>query len=71
MSSIELKNIVKKYVDGFPAVNDVSIDIADVDVGENVGAKLQEAQAEIVASTDAGTVPRRARPRSAPRPATA
>ncbi|NAZ81927.1 sn-glycerol-3-phosphate ABC transporter ATP-binding protein UgpC [Kineococcus sp. R8] len=29
MARIELKNIVKKYGDGFPAVNDVSIDIAD------------------------------------------
>ncbi|MBO1756374.1 ABC transporter ATP-binding protein [Allobranchiibius sp. CTAmp26] len=29
MSSIELKNIVKKYGDGFPAVNDVSLNIAD------------------------------------------
>ena len=29
MSTISLKNIVKKYDDGFPAVNDVSIDIAD------------------------------------------
>ena len=29
MSSIELKNIVKKYGDGFPAVNDVSLSIAD------------------------------------------
>ncbi|MFB0835864.1 ABC transporter ATP-binding protein [Arthrobacter halodurans] len=29
MASITLKNIVKKYDDGFPAVNDVSIDIAD------------------------------------------
>ncbi len=29
MSSIELKNLVKKYGDGFPAVNDVSLDIAD------------------------------------------
>ncbi len=29
MSSIELKNIVKKYGDGFPAVNDVSLDIKD------------------------------------------
>ena len=29
MSTITLKNIVKKYDDGFPAVNDVSIDIAD------------------------------------------
>lgn len=29
MAAITLKNIVKKYGDGFPAVNDVSIDIAD------------------------------------------
>ncbi|MCA0436765.1 MAG: sn-glycerol-3-phosphate ABC transporter ATP-binding protein UgpC [Austwickia sp.] len=29
MSSIDLKNIVKKYGDGFPAVNDVSLDIKD------------------------------------------
>ncbi|AKU17708.1 ABC transporter ATP-binding protein [Luteipulveratus mongoliensis] len=29
MSSIELKNLIKKYGDGFPAVNDVSLDIAD------------------------------------------
>ena len=29
MSAITMKNIVKKYGDGFPAVNDVSIDIAD------------------------------------------
>ncbi len=29
MSAIEMKNIVKKYGDGFPAVNDVSLDIAD------------------------------------------
>jgi len=29
MASIEMKNIVKKYHDGFPAVNDVSLDIAD------------------------------------------
>ena len=29
MAAISLKNIVKKYGDGFPAVNDVSIDIAD------------------------------------------
>ena len=29
MSSIKLNNIVKKYGDGFPAVNDVSLDIAD------------------------------------------
>jgi len=29
MASIEMRNIVKKYGDGFPAVNDVSIDVAD------------------------------------------
>ncbi|WP_137120549.1 ABC transporter ATP-binding protein [Segeticoccus rhizosphaerae] len=29
MSNITLKNLVKKYGDGFPAVNDVSLDIAD------------------------------------------
>ncbi|WP_214404510.1 ABC transporter ATP-binding protein [Pseudonocardia lacus] len=29
MAQIEMKNIVKKYGDGFPAVNDVSLDIAD------------------------------------------
>ena len=29
MAAIELKNIVKRYGDGFPAVNDVSLDIAD------------------------------------------
>ena len=29
MSSIQLKHIVKKYGDGYPAVNDVSLDIAD------------------------------------------
>jgi len=29
MAAIEMKNIVKKYGDGFPAVNDVSIDIED------------------------------------------
>jgi multiple sugar transport system ATP-binding protein len=29
MSAIQMKNIVKKYGDGFPAVNDVSIDVAD------------------------------------------
>ncbi len=29
MASIEMKNIVKKYGDGFPAVNDISIDVAD------------------------------------------
>ena len=29
MAEITLKNIVKKYGDGFPAVNDVSLDIKD------------------------------------------
>ena len=29
MAEIQLKNIVKKYGDGFPAVNDVSLDIRD------------------------------------------
>jgi multiple sugar transport system ATP-binding protein len=29
MSSITMKNIVKQYGDGFPAVNDISLDIAD------------------------------------------
>ncbi|MEJ7832429.1 MAG: sn-glycerol-3-phosphate ABC transporter ATP-binding protein UgpC [Nocardioides sp.] len=29
MAGIDMKNIVKKYGDGFPAVNDISIDVAD------------------------------------------
>src|SRR5215210_1824136 len=29
MASIEMKNIVKQYGDGYPAVNDVTLDIAD------------------------------------------
>ena len=29
MAAIEMKNIIKQYGDGFPAVNDVSIDVAD------------------------------------------
>ena len=29
MAAIEMKNIVKKYGDGFPAVNDISIDVQD------------------------------------------
>ncbi|HEY8457069.1 MAG TPA: sn-glycerol-3-phosphate ABC transporter ATP-binding protein UgpC [Actinopolymorphaceae bacterium] len=29
MAAIELRNIVKRYGDGYPAVNDVSLDIAD------------------------------------------
>jgi hypothetical protein len=31
MAAIEMKNIVKQYGDGFPAVNDVSIDVEVVD----------------------------------------
>src|SRR3954471_24674367 len=29
MAAIDMKNIVKRYGDGFPAVNDVSIDVQD------------------------------------------
>ncbi len=29
MAAIEMKNIIKQYGDGFPAVNDISIDVAD------------------------------------------
>src|SRR5215831_10907082 len=29
MAKIEMKNVVKRYGDGFPAVNDVTIDVAD------------------------------------------
>src|SRR5918996_1392027 len=29
MAEIQMNNIVKQYGDGFPAVNDVSLDIAD------------------------------------------
>src|SRR5512139_2615671 len=29
MAAIEMRNIVKQYGDGFPAVNDVSIDVQD------------------------------------------
>ena len=29
MATIEIQNLVKRYDDGFPAVNDVSLDIAD------------------------------------------
>src|SRR5262245_41169546 len=37
MATIEMKNIVKRYGDGFPAVNDVSIDVADGEVMILVG----------------------------------
>ena len=29
MAEISMRNIVKRYGDGFPAVNDISLDIAD------------------------------------------
>src|ERR1700710_1606298 len=37
MAAIEMKHIVKQYGDGFPAVNDVSIDVADGEVMILVG----------------------------------
>ena len=40
------KTVLKRGLDVGTAYEILSIDIADVDVGENVGAKLQEAQAE-------------------------
>jgi uncharacterized protein YqfA (UPF0365 family) len=40
------KIVLKRGLDVGTAFEILSIDIADVDVGENVGAKLQEAQAE-------------------------
>lgn len=40
------KMVLKRGLDVGTAFEILSIDIADVDVGENVGAKLQEAQAE-------------------------
>ncbi|RME69265.1 MAG: UPF0365 family protein [Verrucomicrobia bacterium] len=40
------KNVLDRGLDVGTAFEILSIDIADVDVGENVGAKLQEAQAE-------------------------
>ena len=40
------KTVLAKGLDSGTAFEILSIDIADVDVGENVGAKLQEAQAE-------------------------
>ncbi len=40
------KVVLKRGLDVGSAFEILSIDIADVDVGENVGAKLQEAQAE-------------------------
>jgi uncharacterized protein YqfA (UPF0365 family) len=40
------KTVLNRGLDVGTAFEIISIDIADVDVGENVGAKLQEAQAE-------------------------
>lgn len=40
------KTVLKRGLDVGTAFEILSIDIADVDVGENVGAKLQEAQAQ-------------------------
>jgi uncharacterized protein YqfA (UPF0365 family) len=40
------KTVLKRGLDVGSAFEILSIDIADVDVGENVGAKLQQAQAE-------------------------
>ena len=40
------KSVLAKGLDAGTAFEILSIDIADVDVGENIGAKLQEAQAE-------------------------
>ena len=40
------KNVLSKALDSNTAFEILSIDIADVDVGENVGAKLQAEQAE-------------------------
>ena len=40
------KHVLERGLDTGTAFEILSIDIADVDVGENIGAKLQEAQAE-------------------------
>ncbi|MDR2674354.1 MAG: flotillin-like protein FloA [Opitutaceae bacterium] len=40
------KNVLNRGLDVGTAFEILSIDIADVDIGENIGAKLQEAQAE-------------------------
>ena len=40
------KSVLAKGLDAGTAFEILSIDIADVDVGENIGAKLQKAQAE-------------------------
>jgi uncharacterized protein YqfA (UPF0365 family) len=53
------KTVLARGLDVGTAFEILSIDIADVDVGENVGAKLQEAQAE--ANKSAGGNPARGR----------
>ncbi len=40
------KNVLNRGLDVGTAFEIISIDIADIDIGENIGAKLQEAQAE-------------------------
>ena len=40
------KNVLQRGLDTGTAFEILSIDIADVDVGQNIGAQLQEAQAE-------------------------
>lgn len=40
------KNVLSRGLDVGTAFEIISIDIADIDIGDNVGAKLQEAQAE-------------------------
>jgi len=41
------KNVLQRGLDTGTAFEILSIDIADIDVGQNIGAQLQEAQAEI------------------------
>ena len=52
MASISMKRIVKQYSDGFPAVNDVSLEVAD---GEFVILVLLF-QRRIVAGLTSGAV---------------
>ena len=40
------KNVLERGLDAHTAFEIVSIDIADIDVGENIGARLQADQAE-------------------------
>ena len=55
------KAVLERGLDAHTAFEIVSIDIADIDVGENIGARLQADQAE------ADTRVARATGRSAPR----